>query len=136
MHKAFPKIDLFDMSYYIYPDKIETQITASDALDLVCAATTTDPGSAVQERLPYADWQKEGYELLTGITLPDYYYTLPETRKAAQGESEEWEGDYIYYDNIVRKTDGMLYHVVYLKQEDGSRKMLLNDATGEIGEIQ
>lgn len=136
MHKAFPKIDLFDMSYYIYPDKIETQITASDALDLVCAATTADPGSAVQERLPYADWQKEGYELLTGITLPDYYYTLPETRKAAQGESEEWEGDYIYYDNIVRKTDGMLYHVVYLKQENGNRKMLLNDATGEIGEIQ
>ncbi|MDE6056176.1 MAG: hypothetical protein K2G55_21005 [Lachnospiraceae bacterium] len=135
VHKAFPELALFDMSYYIYRDKIETQITASEALDIVCAATVEDSGSVIQEKLPYADWQKEGYELLTGITLPEYYYVLPETRSEADNESGEWEGDYIYYDNIVRKADGMLYHVIYLKQENKSRKMLLNDTTGEIEEI-
>ncbi|MDE6622533.1 MAG: hypothetical protein K2K74_18985 [Lachnospiraceae bacterium] len=135
-HKAFPKIDLFEMSYYTYPEKIETQITAAEALDIVCAAMTEGTGSAVQERLPYADWQKEGYELLTGITLPEYYYVLPETMRAADGGSEAWEGDYLFYDNIVRKNDGMLYHVIYFKQENESREVLLNDATGEIEETE
>ena len=132
MHKAFPEIDLFDMSYYIYREKIDTQITASEALDIVCAAEMEDTSSAVRERLPYADWQKEGYELLTGITLPEYYYVLPETRRAADGDLSEWEGDYLYYDNIVREADGMLYHVIYYKRENESRKMLLNDVTGEM----
>ncbi len=132
MHKAFPEIDLFDMSYYIYREKIDTQITASEALDIVCAAEMENTSSAVRERLPYADWQKEGYELLTGITLPEYYYVLPETMRAADGDLSEWEGDYLYYDNIVRETDGMLYHVIYYKRENESRKMLLNDVTGEM----
>lgn len=134
-YKAFPEIDLYNMSYYIYHDEIATQMTASEALDIVCAAAIEDTDSAVRERLPYTDWQKEGYELLTGIALPEYYYVLPETKREADSESETWEGDYIYYDNIMREDDGMLYHVIYFKQENGSRKMLLNDATGEIREI-
>ena len=72
-HKAFPEISLFDMSYYIYEDKKETQLTSTEALDLVLEAAIEDAASAVMETLPYANWQKEGYELLLGVTLPDHY---------------------------------------------------------------
>ena len=34
-HKAFPEIDLFDRSYYIYRDGLTTQTTAQEALDRV-----------------------------------------------------------------------------------------------------
>lgn len=116
-HEAFPDIDLFDMSYRVYSDKLPTQITAPEALDRVCAALATD--QAERRELPYEDWQKAGYELLVGVALPDYYYVLSDT-------------DYIYYDKIKRERDGTLYHILYMNEEDERKEILLNDITGEI----
>ncbi|MBD5546650.1 MAG: leucine-rich repeat domain-containing protein [Lachnospiraceae bacterium] len=132
-HKAFPEIDLFHMSYYIHEQKIESQITSGEALDRVLEAAVEDVSLAVQEKLPYAKWQKEGHELLLGVTLPDYYYVFPETQKKAETESEEWAGDYLYYDGMIGQ-DGKLYHVICLEQEQGEREFRLDDATGEIKE--
>ena len=133
VHKAFPKMSIFYRSYYIYDEKIKSRLTASEALDLVLEAVVEDAPSAVQEKLPYARWQKDGYELLLGVTLPEYYYVLPETQRAADGESEGWEGDYLYYKGIVSE-DGKLYHDIYLIQEKEMKEFLLDDATGEIKE--
>lgn len=136
-HKAFPDISIFRMSHYIYDQKIETQITSSEALDCVLEVAAEDAASAVQEELPYAKWQKEGYELLLGVTLPDYYYVMPETKREADGESAEWAGDYLYYDGVIWE-DGRLCHRLYLvidgEQGWKKRKFLLDDATGEIKE--
>ncbi len=128
VHKAFPK---FYISDYNYNNKIETQISSSEALDLVLETAVGDTSSAVMETLPYAKWQKDGYELLLGLTLPDYYYVLPETQREAGGESEGWAGDYLYYNGIISE-DGKCYHVIYLIQEEEKRKFLLDDVTGEI----
>lgn len=127
-HKAFPYVSIFGMSYYVFHNKADLQIQASEALDRVCAAAAEE---AVLEPLPYAEWQKEGYEMLKGVTLPDYYYVLPETKREADGEEAEWDGDYIYYNGLTRE-DGTLYHVIYLQQEREKRTFLVNDATGEI----
>ncbi|MDE7404215.1 MAG: hypothetical protein K2M81_03820, partial [Lachnospiraceae bacterium] len=132
-HKAFPEIDLFHMSYYTYNQKIESQITSWEALDRVLEAAVEDVSLAVQEKLPYAKWQKEGHELLLGVTLPDYYYVFPETQKKAETESKEWAGDYLYYNGMIRQ-DGRLYHVICLEQEQGKREFWLDDDTGEIKE--
>lgn len=136
-HKAFPNISLFDMDYDIHNDKIEPQITSSEALDRVLDAAVEDAASAVRESLPYAIWQKEGYELLLGVTLPDYYYVMPKTQREADGGAAEWAGDYLYYDDVIWE-DGRLYHRIYLVMDDGRsgqrRKFLLDDTTGEIRE--
>lgn len=134
-HKAFPNISLFDMNYSINADKIESQMTSSEALDRVLALTVEDAALAVKETLPYAEWQKEGYELLLGVTLPDYYYVMPETKEEADGGTAEWAGDYLYYDGVIWE-DGRLYHRICLVTDGGrsgqSREFLLNDTTGEI----
>ena len=132
-HKAFPELSLYHMSYDIYDNKKETQLTSSEALDLVLEAAVEDVDSAVQEKLPYTKWQKDGYELLLGVTLPDYYYVLPETQREADGESAEWAGDYLYYDGVIWKDD-TFYHDIYLIQEKEKKEFLLDDATGEIKE--
>lgn len=136
-HKAFPEIDLFDRSYYVYDQKIKSQITSTEALDRVLEAAVEDASSAVQEKLPYAKWQKEGYELVLGVELPDYYYVMPETKREADGDSKEWAGDYLYYDGVTWE-DGRLCHRLYLVIDGGrsgrKREFLLEDATGEIRE--
>ena len=129
-HKAFPTMSIFYRSYYIYDEKIESRLTASEALDLVLEAAIEEASSAVMEKLPYTKWQKEGYELLVGVTLPDYYYVLSESQRDGDGESAE---DYLYYDGITSK-DGKLYHVICLVQEEEEREFLLDDVTGEIKE--
>ncbi len=131
-HKAFPIISLSN-GYHIYEDKKVSQLTASEALDLVLEAAVEDTASAVQEKLPYTDWQKDGYELLLGVTLPDYYYVMPEAKREADDEPAEWEGDYLYYDGLIEE-DGTLYHVIRLIQEEEKGEFLLDDATGEIKE--
>ena len=79
---------------------------------------------AVRQALPYEEWQKAGYELLMGVALPDYYYVLSET-------------EYIYYDDIRRKKDdGILYHILYVIQENKTWEILLNDVTGEIIDME
>lgn len=155
-HKAFPKISLFEGSYYLYDEKIETSITSQEALDRVCAAVTQDPSmveaaameeeitmdqkismeeNVVMENLPYADWQKEGCELLRGITLPDYYYVLSATKIEPDDETKGWDGDYIYYDGVTER-DGVLCHVIRLEQRGGNKVFLLHDVTGEIEELE
>lgn len=136
-HRAFPDIDLFDMSYYINEDKIESQITSSEALDRALEVAVEDTDSVVREDLPYATWQKEGYELLLGVSLPDYYYIMPETKREAEGNTTEWAGDYFYYNGVIWE-DGQLYHRLCLVVAAGrsweKSEFLLNDATGEIKE--
>lgn len=136
-HKAFPTISLFDRSYSIHNDKIESQTTSSEALDRVLELAAEDAALAVQETLPYTEWQKKGYELLMGVTLPDYDYVMPETKKEADGGAAEWAGDYLYYDGVVWE-DGRLYHRICLVTEGGrsgqKRKFLLDDSSGEIRE--
>lgn len=136
-HKAFPGVNLFQVSYHLYDHETESQITSGEALDRVLEVAVEDAASAVQEKLPYAKWQKEGYELLLGVTLPDYYYVMPETKKEADGGSAEWAGDYLYYESVIWE-DGRLYHRLYLVIEWGrswkKREFLLDDATGEIRE--
>ncbi|MCM1253521.1 MAG: hypothetical protein NC321_11920 [Clostridium sp.] len=130
-HKAFPDISLYPHSYYIY-EKEEPRITSSEALDRVLEEVLEDAFLAVKEELPYAEWQKEGYERLVCVELPDYYYTLPETRHEADGDSPEWEGDYLYYDRITRENGELSCHLIRLVQEDGVKTFWLNDETGEI----
>lgn len=132
-HKAFPEISIFDMSYNIYQNRIETQITSSEALDQVLKAVSGNEIPTVQEKLPYAAWQKEAYELLIGVTLPDYYYVLPETQRKTETGAAEWEGDYLYYGGIMRE-GGRLCHVICLEQERENKEFLLDDITGEIRE--
>lgn len=134
-HKAFPGIDLYDMSYYINNNKIESQITPGTALAHVFEMATGYETPVALESLPYAAWQKEGYELLLGVTLPDYYYVMPETKREADGESEGWEGDYLYYGGVIWD-NGRLYHRLYFAVDLGQtweeREILLDDETGEI----
>ena len=132
-HKAFPQISIYDMSYHVYENQIETQMTSSEALDKVLKTISGDEILAVREKLPYAAWQKEGYEFLLGVTVPDYYYILPETQGKVEAESAEWAGDYLYYGGIMRE-DGKLCHVICLHQEEENRKILVDDVTGEIRE--
>lgn len=79
---------------------------------------------AVRESLPYVGWQKERYERLVGVTLPDYYYILLET----EGE-EEWGT--LYYEGLMEK-EGILCHVVGMGSKTGGDVFWVNDATGEI----
>lgn len=130
-HKAFPRFTIYAQAYYIY-DKAETQIPSEEALDRVCEAVVEEGESAVLEKLPYADWQKEGYELLTSVTLPDYYYQLSGTAKEAEDGTGEWEGDYLYYDGIVLR--GGINHLVCLRREREIIRFLLDDVTGEVSE--
>lgn len=135
--RAFPGISLFDMSYHINDDKTESQITTSEALDRVLEAAVEDPDSAVLEKLPYAEWQKEAYELLLGVTLPDYYYAFPETKREADDGTVEWAGDYLRYDGVIWE-DGRLYHrislVIGVGRSSETTEFLLDDITGEISE--
>lgn len=133
-HKAFPRISLFDSSYYIYHDKIKSGITSEEALDRVCEEVVVDGDSAVREKLPYVEWQKDGYELLLGVTLPDYYYALSESESKGEAGAAEWNDDYYLFYNGMIIEDERLYHVICMVQDEKIRKFLLDDATGEISE--
>lgn len=129
-HKAFPNMSLYDRSYYVYNEKLDTSMDAADALDNFQKDIVPE---AEKLHLPYAFWQKAGYELLTGTELPDYYYAVLGTEKNAEGETskEAWQGDYIYYDGLIGR-NGQLYHVIYYVTQKNETLYLLNDDTGEI----
>lgn len=144
VHKAYPGVSIYDGSHYIYHTKMELQTTPEAALDRVCEMTAEEGDVAVRENLPYAEWQKEGYELLLGVTLPDYYYALsePKGKKEWTGDSflydestgnYKWMGDYLYYEGM-KIEDEKLYHVINLERYKKSREILVEDATGEIKE--
>ena len=100
-HKAFPRTELYDVSYSLYEEKPDTDMTAEEALDCFMDAMA---GNGEKADLPYAPWQKTGYELLKGVELPDYYYTVPGTEEIGEegtdneSQADAWEGDYIFYD--------------------------------------
>ncbi len=133
-HKAFPRINLLDGTYYVHNDKVESQITSSEALDRALEAVVKDTASAVREDLPYAEWQKEGYERLLGVTLPDHYYILP----IAETETDV-EDRYLRYEGVTWE-DGRLCHKIALREKvrssygtwERSTEYLLDDDTGEI----
>lgn len=133
-HKAFPQMDLYDMSYYINDEKADTNITASEALDR-CANAIVKNGEKAD--LPYAAWQKTGYELIKGVELPEYYYIVPGTEEHAdeetgsEAQTDVWDGDFIYYNGLIVR-DGQLYHVIDYKTKKDSEIYLLKDSTGEI----
>ena len=136
VHKAFPRMELYDASYNIYEEKLDTDITAKEALDQFAKAVVPNGEKA---DLPYAAWQKTGYELLKGVELPDYYYTVPGTEESGEegtdneSQADAWTGDYIFYDGLTVR-DGALYHVICYRMEEESRVYLLNDETGEMRE--
>ena len=135
-HKAFPRTELYDVSYSLYEEKPDTDMTAEEALDRFMDAMA---GNGEKADLPYAPWQKTGYELLKGVELPDYYYTVPGTEEIGEegtdneSRADAWTGDYIFYDGLTVR-DGALYHVICYRMEEESQVYLLNDETGEMRE--
>lgn len=132
-HKAFAIISV-DMD--ICGEKPKLNTSPARALDDFCDKMAAD---AEKANLPYAPWQKESYELLTGIELPDHYYTVPGTEesgensgKATEEISEEvWEGDYIYYRSLCGE-DGEFRHEICYVTKDGRTYYTVDDNTGEI----
>lgn len=123
-HKWFPDLSICDGGYFIRDMKTETSLTSVEVFDRVCEMLEGEGFLAVRESLPYVGWQKEGYERLVGVPLPDYYYILFET----EGE-EEWGN--LYYEGLIEK-EGILCHVVGMSSKTGGDVFWVNDATGEI----
>ena len=120
-HRAFPDINLFWMSYRIDSDRPALGLSSAAALE----AFLEDQGlEMVKEELPYVSWQKEGYERLIGVELPDHYYVMP-------GEEET---HYIYYNGVTVEEEGM-FHLIYCVEGDSEKEYRLNDLTGEITEV-
>lgn len=141
-HKAFPGVSIYKRPHYIQKTKTDSRMTSEEALDLVCEAVAEDEDLPVRENLPYAGWQKEGYELFAGVTIPDYYYVMSGTIREADSVQTDWAGDYLYYDGMTKKEE-TLCHVIFLCREAEKSAhvlveesiFLLDDATGEITEI-
>lgn len=141
-HKAFPGVSIYKRPHYIQKTKTDSRMTSEEALDLACEAVAEDEDLPVRENLPYAGWQKEGYELLAGATIPDYYYVMSGTIREADSVQTDWAGDYLYYDGMTKKEEN-LCHVIFLCREAEKSAhvlveesiFLLDDATGEITEI-
>jgi len=119
VHKAFPTIDLFYMSYVVHTEERSTSMTSGEALD--SCRESLFPESE-KEELPYAPWQKENYELLLGMALPDYFYTL------------SGQENYMCYDGLTFR-DGEAFHVIQhiiQKEKTEETTYLVNDITGDI----
>lgn len=119
-HKAFPRVELYEMSYYIYPETKYTRLSASEALELFREAVWPE---AIREELPYEPWQKDSYEQLKGIELPDYYYVY---FYVIEGEEK-----YFHYQGLTYR-DETCYHLIYDAQGDKRTLYYVNDLTGEI----
>ncbi|MBD5460785.1 MAG: hypothetical protein HDR26_07570, partial [Lachnospiraceae bacterium] len=130
--KAFPEISLYNMFFIFHHEKLQTNLQPADALELF---RETVPG-AVREELAYADWQKENYELLFGVDLPEYYYVVPDGETSSDaGEKPEGEqhaeSDCFYYYGLTDLYGEYYHRIQYIK--DGKREeYLIMDATGEI----
>lgn len=119
-HKAFPQVDLYEMSYYIYPETKDTRLSASEALELFREAVWPE---AIREELPYEPWQKESYEQMKGIELPDYFYVY---YYVIEGEEKYFNYQGLSYHNET------FYHMIYDAQGDKRTLYYVNDLTGEI----
>lgn len=119
-HKAFPQVSLHILAYYIYPEMADTRLSAAEALELFREAVWPE---AIREELPYEPWQRENYEQLKGIELPDYYYVY---YYVIEGEEK-----YFYYQGLTFR-DRTYYHLIYDAQGDKQTLYYVNDMTGEI----
>lgn len=116
-HGAFPNLEIYSSSYYIYPDKLPTCMDGAAALECF---RDSEEGDWVQEMLPYAPWQKENYELLMGVELPDYYYVT--------------EDAYFYYREL-KYSGGEYFHVIrYVWDGKYHQDYRIKDSTGELEE--
>ncbi len=113
-HGAFPNLGI-DSSYYIYADRLPTRMDGAAALECFRDFQEGDWG---QEMLPYAPWQKENYELLMGVELPDYYYVAED----AYFYYRELEYDGGEYTHVIRYVWDGKYHQDYR----------IKDSTGEL----
>ncbi len=126
-HKAFPRLqDLYYGSYYIYPEGLPVNMDAVAALEYFRLYVRAE---VKQEPLPYASWQKEGYELLKGVELPDYYYVV----RKDDGEADTQEA-YIYYLDL-EIDDGEYYHVIRYERGGRTEDYRIKDSTGELEEV-
>lgn len=116
----FPMTDLYYGSYYAYPEKLPTNMSGVEALEYL---RDTLEGDWEQEKLPYAAWQKESYELLKGVELPDYYYVL----RDALGDKEP----HLYYLDLEAES-GEYYHVIRYVGDDGAWNYRIKDSDGGI----
>lgn len=124
IHRAFPRLNLYYASYYTYPDGLPVNMDAVAALEYFRQYVQAE---VVQEPLPYAVWQKKGYELLKGVELPDYYYVV---QKAGEEETDARK-DYIYYLDL-EMDNGVFYHVIHYERYGRSQDYRINDSTGEL----
>ncbi len=127
VHRAFPRLDLYDASYYTYPEGLPLNMDAVAALECFLQYVQAE---MVQEPLPYAEWQKKGYELLKGVKLPDYYYVSP-----GAGEENGVPMDCIYYLNL-ELDNGKYYHVIRYERDGRTRDYRINDTTGELEDVE
>lgn len=110
-HKALPEMD----RYYVHRDKLPTRMDGTAALE--CFRDSRE-GEWTREELPYASWQKENYELLKGVDLPDHYY-------------EDGDAYFFYYD--LESFAGEYYHVIrYVWGGKYHQDYKVKDSTGEI----
>ena len=84
----------------------------------------------IQEKLPYAAWQKEGYERLKGVNLPDFYYVRKDSR-ASENEETENGGEYLYYCDLIEQ-QGEYFHEILYEREEERKTYWVNDSTREI----
>ena len=90
----------------------------------------------MREELTYADWQKENYELLFGVDLPEYYYVVPDGGTSSDaGEKPEGEqhidSDCFYYNGLTDR-GGEYYHRIQFIIDGKREEYLIRDITGEI----
>ncbi len=127
IHKAFPKMELYDVSYIIHSEKLKVSTEPSAALKLLLERLGRD---MIQEKLPYAAWQKEGYERLKGVNLPDFYYVRKDSR-ASENEETENGGEYLYYCDLIEQ-QGEYFHEILYEREEERKTYWVNDSTREI----
>lgn len=127
-HRAFPRVDLYDASYYAYPEGLPVHTDAVAALEYFCQYVRTE---VEREELPYAEWQKRGYELLKGVELPNYYYASPGD---GAGETDIPAHCIYYYD--LERDGGEYYHVIRYEQNGAAREYRINDSTGELEDCE
>ncbi len=123
----FPETDLYSVSYYAYPEKLPTCMSGVEALEYL---RDTLEGDWEQVRLPYVSWQKESYELLKGVELPDYYYVIRDISEDGGQEPEKFLKRLYYLDMKVRS--GEYYHMIRYIGDDGAWNYRIKDFNGEI----
>ena len=127
VHQAFPEMELYDKPYIIYSEPRKVSMEPAEALELLWEYLELD---GEKESLPYAPWQKENYEKLMGVSLPDYYYVISDSKKSENEEAGEY-GGYLYY-NDLEEQEGEYFHELYCREDGKWERYWIHDKTGEI----